>query len=750
MNRALRLSGALIAGLLILLLLGALALVQLFDPNDYKAQIRSQIQARSGLDIELRGPISWRLFPWLGLELRDLQLAGRDPAQTLLHIDELGIAVQLLPLLRRDIQMDALRVEGLQLDLVRGHNGRGNWELPLTAGGSAGKSTDAPARPSASDTRSMENVPAASAPSATLRIDGLTLNNARIDYRDLASGQQLSLQGLQLQSSALAADNPADLRASGHLSLNQPALQARLSLQSTLQFDAGLRILRLEATDLRGDLTSSALNGQPLDLRLRGDLQLDTARRTLSAQKLHMDANQLSLLGQLELQGGEAPRLSGELSIAAFDLRALLQQLRQTLPAMADEQALRQVALASRIQASPEQLRLQDLRLQLDDSQLDGQLQLTLSEPPRLELTLAGNRLNLDRYLAPQASDERATADTGTPSAPRAPTTARASAGASSSALPAVPTEERWSAEPLLDPASLRRLNGRLELALNQLTLRDLPFEQVTLKAEARNGRLSLEDAQADLLGGRLQLAGQLNSRATPATLALRLHSSGLDLARLLTQLEPSEPPALRGSLQLQAELSARGNSEQVLIGSLAGNARLQIDNGALNDANLEQQLCRGIALLNRKPLTQPFSERDTPLQTLSSSLRLQNGVAHSDDLLARLPGLTVKGAGDIDLRVLGLDYRLGVTLEGDQRAMPDPACQVNPRYAGIAWPLHCRGPLELGARACRLDSEGLGEIARQLAGSRLEEKLEEKLDEKLGDKLSPELKDALRGLFRR
>lgn len=77
---------------------------------------------------------------------------------------------------------------------------------------------------------------------------------------------------------------------------------------------------------------------------------------------------------------------------------------------------------------------------------------------------------------------------------------------------------------------------------------------------------------------------------------------------------------------------------------------------------------------------------------------------------------------------------------------MPDPACQVNQRYAGIEWPLLCRGPLELGAKACRLDKEGMGKVAAKLAGNRLNEKLEEKL----GDKVSPELKDALKGLFNR
>ena len=113
---------------------------------------------------------------------------------------------------------------------------------------------------------------------------------------------------------------------------------------------------------------------------------------------------------------------------------------------------------------------------------------------------------------------------------------------------------------------------------------------------------------------------------------------------------------------------------------------------------------------------------------------------------MANIPGVSVAGAGDLDLRVLGLDYRVGVTLEGDKSEMPDPACQVNERYVGIQWPLLCRGPLELGAKACRLDKDGLGKIAAKLAGDRLNQKIEEKL----GDKVSPELKDALKGLFNR
>ncbi|MBX9754069.1 MAG: AsmA family protein, partial [Pseudomonadaceae bacterium] len=94
----------------------------------------------------------------------------------------------------------------------------------------------------------------------------------------------------------------------------------------------------------------------------------------------------------------------------------------------------------------------------------------------------------------------------------------------------------------------------------------------------------------------------------------------------------------------------------------------------------------------------------------------------------------------------LAMDYRVGIIIEGDKSAMPDPACQINKHYVGLEWPLLCRGPLELGAKACRIDKNGLGKIAGKLAT----EKLGEKIEEKLGDKVSPELKDALKGLFKR
>ncbi|NVL31854.1 AsmA family protein, partial [Pseudomonas syringae pv. actinidiae] len=210
-------------------------------------------------------------------------------------------------------------------------------------------------------------------------------------------------------------------------------------------------------------------------------------------------------------------------------------------------------------------------------------------------------------------------------------------------------------------------------------------------------------------------------------------HCQGADRAR--SRKPGPDAPCTRPADPRQQH-DRQGNSEKALIDGLNGTASFVLNNGVLVNANLEQQLCRGISILNRKTLSGEPRAKDTPFQQLNGTLVMRNGVASNPDLKMRIPGMTVNGNGDVDLRVLGMNYRVGIIVEGDKSDMPDPACEINPRFVGIEWPVQCRGPLELGAKACRLDKEGVGQIAAKLAGDRISEKLEDKLNEKLGDKV--------------
>lgn len=729
--------GLLLLGLLLLLVALGLALTHLFNPNDYKDEISQLARDKAGVELRLQGDIGWSLFPWLGLELSDATIASlQQPEQPLARVRLLGLSVRVMPLLRREVQMSAIRVDGLELDLQRDAQGRGNWQQL----GQAQTATPSDSRPAtgAQPASPPPAAPQSSAQTVRLDIDSLTLSNARIRYQDLASGQQYSLEGIQLSTGAITEGQSIPIKLSGFFANNQPVLRAKAELSGKLRFERSLQRYQLEDLQLQGEASGEPLQGKTLTFSSQGQLLLDQAAQIAEWSSFKLSANQLRAIGELRLReldkGGQ---LEGGLSLAPFNLREFLSGLGIELPAMNDAGALEQFELSARLSGNSQSLNLQDLKLRLDDSRFTGQIAVSDWQRQALRLQLQGDRLDLDRYLPPKAAEQ--------PSQRQGEVReALARAGSSgTSELPGAPTQQAWSQSEMLPLARLRPLDLQASLSLGQLNYDGLPLRNLQLQLHAKQGRLTLKQLRSELFDGRLEATGEADLREQPIRLSLNKTLSRLPLEQLFKAQGESLP--LRGRLDLQAQLTTQGNSQQAWVDALNGDMRFAVLDGVLLDANLEQQLCQGIATLNRQPLSNPPSGRDTPFQRLDGSLRIRNGVANNPDLQVRLPGLSVKGQGDIDLRVLGMDYRAGITLEGDQREMPDPACQVNERYQGIEWPLRCRGPLELGGKACRLDKDGLGKIAARLAGS----KLTEKLEEKLGDKVSPELKDALRGLFK-
>ncbi len=327
---------------------------------------------------------------------------------------------------------------------------------------------------------------------------------------------------------------------------------------------------------------------------------------------------------------------------------------------------------------------------------------------------------------------------------------ASAVAGAGSSPLPNAPTQVAWSNDKLLPVDRLRALDLQADLAFGSLTLDKLPISDAQLQATGQGGLVTLQTLRGGLYNGSFEAKGTVDVRPAVPQIGLNTKINRVPVEHFIKADDKEQAPPVKGLLTLTSDLTATGNSQKALVDTLNGSANFTINDGVLVNANLEQQLCQAIATLNRKSLSGEPRGKDTPFEELRGNLVMRNGVASNPDLKARIPGLTVNGHGDLDLRVLGMDYNVGVIVEGDQRAMPDPACQVNERYVGVEVPLRCRGPLELGAKACRLDQDGLGKVAAKLAGNRLKDKIDEKLDEKLGDKVSPELKDALKGLFKR
>ncbi|WP_439125323.1 MAG: AsmA family protein [Pseudomonas rhizophila] len=737
--------GLVLLGLLLVIVALGFALTHLFDPNDYKEEIRQIARDKAHIELTLNGDIGWSLFPWLGLELHEASVATlANPTQPFADLQMLGLSVRVIPLLRREVQMSDVRVEGLNLRLNRDKNGHGNWE---DIGKAPASKTTANAPAPAEQPAPGDSAPAPKPAQPTrLDIDSLTVNNARVEYTDEQAGRQFTAESIQLSTGPIHDSTNIPVTLTAFLASNQPAVRVRTEVTGELRFERALQRYKFEDLKLSGEATGDPLQGKTVTFAAHGQLLLDKAANVAEWTGIKLSINQLRALGELKVNDlDKTPQLSGGMSIAQFDLAKFVGGVGQKLPAMA-EGSLSKVELVTRIAATPTSAEFNSINLKIDDSTFSGRIAVEDFAKQSLRAQLKADTFNVDRYLPPKSAE--ADSSKAAREAEVSNTEASAMAGAGSTPLPSAPTQGAWSNDRLFPVERLGKLDLDADLTFGQLTLDKLPIQNAALKATGQGGLLTLENLRGDLYNGNFEVKGTLDVRQPTPQLSLQTRINRVPAEKII-ESQGKNPP-VKGLVTLNSAVTASGNSQKALIDSLNGTAGFVINDGVLLNANLEQQLCRGIATLNRKTLSGEPRGKDTPFEQLNGNLTFRSGVASNPDLKVRIPGMTVNGNGDIDLRVLGMDYRVGIIIEGDKSDMPDPACQVNERYVDVEWPLRCRGPLELGAKACRLDNEGLGKVAAKLAGDRLGDKLNEKIDEKLGDKVSPELKDALKGLFKR
>ena len=715
--------GMVLAGIVILVIGALFFLTRMFDPNDYKDDIRQAAREQANVELTLDGDIGWSLFPWLGIELKNVGVAPvATPDQPLASVGSLGLGVKVLPLLRKQLRMSDVILDDIQLQLVRNDKGVGNWESvgPQAKPETAGAGGDGAAGEESAD----------SGRSFDITVESVRVTNASVRYEDRQSGRILSLDEANFMTGALIPDEPFDVSFQGLLTTDQPAMRVRVDLSSVATLQPESQRYQLSAVDLKVDASGEPFDGRAVNFQLQGDGMLDLAEQVAELSQLRLSLADMRATGQVKVTGlSTEPQLTGRLDVAAFDARDLLRDIGQQLPEMADPGALSSVALSANLKGGASSIMFNDLQLALDGFALNGSLGVADFERQALRFDLSGDNLNLDNYLPPREAGESTGAAAG-------------SGGSRSQSAP-----EEWSDEALLPLDVLASLDVDGKLALQQVTLTGQNIQPFRVAVKARDGLVRLTQLDGGIFGGTFAASGSIDTRKTPVSNALKAQLKGIDSAA--AQQAYDVPQQVRGLMDLNLDVTAGGNSLRRWMNSLNGSANFKVDDGALLGVNLEQQVCRAIALANRKSLSAEHGSEDTPFEQLSGSFTMRNGVVSNRDLVADLPGLYGKGKGEINLPDQRLDYRLGLLLEGDRSEMPDEACQVNERYADIEWPIRCNGYLHNAGSSCGVDTEGVGKIAGKLVGNEVQRKLEERIDDSLGDK-APELRDAIKGLFSR
>jgi AsmA protein len=761
-------------GILGLVMVGAVIFVTTFlDPEDLKPRLVEVVREQSGLELELDGPLSWSFYPRLGVSVDAAQ--ARLPEQgsdepPFAAFDHGEVSLSLAPLLRREIAIDGLTIVGLDLNLERDEQGRGNWEALLDRLDENRHHAESVITP-ASAGFSPEGADFA----VDVNIASVQLHEGRVHYADAQAGHAMELKNLELAGtnvnpgSAFPLKGSAELDYFDALDAESSSLTSQLTLQSSVNLDLIEKRHVFNGLSLKAS-TRFGEDQEPQETHLTADqlvLDMATDRLSMTGSKLQagllyprlgqkrlafellfaLEANieaysarlqEMTLKGPdgLEISGNllfeeldSAPRYSGQLQLAPLSLRAWLIRLN-AMPNMAKTTALAEVALTSPISGDLDRLTLDGLNLTLDGSTFSGRLGGDF-DGQRLDMDLQGDNINIDDYLP---SSE------GAPGMVRLPGVSRAWAQQENTDL--LPAE--WLAEVALN----------LRLRLGELTLMDQNFQDVSLAVNGSDGVHKLTEFVSGFHSGELQASGELDAGEDPLEWALSLTGQELRLGSLLASLG-HEPPPVEGRLSGEGQLTSQGNSLPVIKRGLNGRLELGVDEGRLTGTNISRELCTVAAALDGGTPSREWRE-GTPFEQATATIRLVDGVASSDDLVLNIPGIDVGGTGELDLGSEAFDLRIAARFSEGL----DPACAVNPRLVGVDLPLRCQGQLSGDSSEwCSIDRDALQETlsgalrreAKQRLGGEVERRLDkaaEQIDERLGEGAGSELRKAIKGLL--
>ena len=246
-------------GGLIALIACLLLAVKLFvNPNDYKARITQAVKHATGRDLTLAGDIKLAVFPWVALDLGAVSL-GNPPGfeqVPFAAVKHAAVRVKLLPLLRKQLQIGRVEIDGLDLRLVKNAAGHANWQ------GFGGKDEAAPSSAS-SGSQTLPDLAGLIIKDSRVSLGDLVADHINLDVGHLASGVTVPVD-LKLDLTTGAGAQPITVAGRLELTLDTTTRQyrvANLDLEGTLVPAAGSAAVpwKFAVPDLSADLTAQTL-----------------------------------------------------------------------------------------------------------------------------------------------------------------------------------------------------------------------------------------------------------------------------------------------------------------------------------------------------------------------------------------------------------------------------------------------------------------------------------------------------------
>ena len=707
-----------VAGILVI---GAVALVLFFDPNDYRDDIAIAVTEATGREFAINGDVSLSLFPWLAIEIGQTTLGNAEGFgdEPFVRFDNARLSVKLLPLLTGgNVKVGTATLEGFTANLAVLRDGRNNWEDLASQGEATDSGRDEP-RPASGD----------GSAGGSLDIDNVQLLAANVSYRDDQAGSRYELSDVNLTTGRIAFGERFEIDGSLAFSATPDELEGDMTIVAGVLI--GERLQEIVVDNLQVTSTINGVFSQPAEIRFDSRaIEVDTAAEQLTLGELDLQALGLTISADVQpINYSGTPTVSAALRVADFSLTDLMGRIDIEPPVTADPNALQTLSFEANAAMTDETLALSSLVLRMDDTALTGDLSLPLTEDGFLEFDLRADSITLDNYMAPPAE---------------------------------APTASEESADVEIPVELIRALKARGSLRLDEAFVGPVTFTSMELGVASDAGKLRLYPIGAEFFGG--SYAGDVNVDASGEVprLAVNEFINDVDIAAMLESMYGVTD--VSGTVNANFVLAGSGLAMSDIASDLGGSMTFELADGAWQGVDVWQQLRSARALYKREEPPPPRLPARTEFTAITASGPVTNGVFNNDNLVAELPFLRVTGTGTVDLGANEVDYSVQARILETPEFMSNASEDELNDFTEALIPIRIRGPL--ASPSFRPDIEGLfrQEVERALEDTR--EELEAELLNQLlgGDSdaegseegqeeekdLEDQLKDQLRNIFPR
>lgn len=122
--------------LLVVIIAGLCALVLLVNPNDFRDYMVRQVDARSGYQLKLEGPLRWHVWPQLSILSGRMTLTAPGASQPMVTAENMRLDVKLLPLLSHQLHVRQVMLKGAVVQLTPESEARRPKDAPIGPQGS--------------------------------------------------------------------------------------------------------------------------------------------------------------------------------------------------------------------------------------------------------------------------------------------------------------------------------------------------------------------------------------------------------------------------------------------------------------------------------------------------------------------------------------------------------------------------------------------------------------------------------------